>query len=238
MSEMSESLKKEIADFVTTYTDIKLSQLAFVKTAIAKVTGVGTTKGNKISIAGLAKYDDIQSLGDVVYPTDSIVFALAPNNQWTNAFILGQLFASPANIDGGTINIGNGQFIVDSSGVTMNNNDETTNLLTINGGTSDWDMYLSPLQIRLTNTSTNIKTLIQSGGSYIFDGLDDSTDVYRTAITRGNINLYNSSGILQSQLYTGRLSLNDLNNITRAKLENDGYLTLYDSAGATRAIVS
>lgn len=172
MSEMSESLKKEIADFVTTYTDIKLSQLAFVKTAIAKVTGVGTTKGNKISIAGLAEYDDIQSLGDVIYPNDSIVFVIAPNNQWSNSYIQGQLFATPANIKGGSIDIGDGEFTVDENGDCIANS-FTSSSANITGG---------EINITTDSTSSAIKLYYDSGTGDIrqnsFSGYSILSDGY------------------------------------------------------------
>lgn len=110
------NISSEIMDAVDSYLKVVLSNAPFVQTDIAKITGVGTTSGNKINIKGLANYDNIKSLGDVVYPNDSIVFILYPNGQPSQAFILGQLFESPSNIKGGSIDIGEGTFTVDKNG--------------------------------------------------------------------------------------------------------------------------
>lgn len=110
------NISSEIMDAVDSYIKVVLSNAPFVQTDIAKITGVGTTGGNKINIKGLANYDNIKSLGDVVYPNDSIVFVLYPNGQPSQAFILGQLFESPSNIKGGSIDIGEGNFTVDKNG--------------------------------------------------------------------------------------------------------------------------
>lgn len=110
------NISSEIMDAVDSYIKVVLSNAPFVQTDIAKITGIGTTSGNKINIKGLANYDNIKSLGDVVYPDDSIVFVLYPNGQPSQAFILGQLFESPSNIKGGSIDIGEGNFTVDKNG--------------------------------------------------------------------------------------------------------------------------
>lgn len=110
------NISSEIMDAVDSYIKVVLSNAPFVQTDIAKITGIGTTSGNKINIKGLANYDNIKSLGDVVYPNDSIVFVLYPNGQPSQAFILGQLFESPSNIKGGSIDIGEGNFTVDKNG--------------------------------------------------------------------------------------------------------------------------
>ena len=110
------NVSSEIIEAIDSYVKIMLSKASFVQTDIAKIIGVGTTSGNKINIKGLAEYDNIKSLGDVVYPNDSIVFVLYPNGQPSQAFILGQLFASPSNIKGGSIDIGDGKFTVNNEG--------------------------------------------------------------------------------------------------------------------------
>lgn len=110
------NVSSEIIEAIDSYVKIMLSKASFVQTDIAKIIGVGTTSGNKINIKGLAEYDNIKALGDVVYPNDSIVFVLYPNGQPSQAFILGQLFASPSNIKGGSIDIGDGKFTVNNEG--------------------------------------------------------------------------------------------------------------------------
>lgn len=106
-----DQLKKGIMSYV----DTKLNKLAFVKTEIGVVAGVGTTIGNKINVKG-AIYDDILSVGNIIFPNDCVVYLFIPNAQYSNMFILGQLDDTPANIKGGTIDIGDGDFTVDDSG--------------------------------------------------------------------------------------------------------------------------
>ena len=112
------------------YVDTGFERLTVVKTEIEVIEGVGTNKGNKVRlnkvvINGEVKkegilYDNVLSVGNIIFPNGSIVYIFVPNAQYNNMFIMGQLDDTPANIKGGTINIGNGSFMVDSNGnVTM-----------------------------------------------------------------------------------------------------------------------
>lgn len=123
-------LKQAILDSTEAYVDTRFERLPFVKTEIGVIEGVGTNKGNKVRlnkvvINGEVKkegilYDNVLSVGNIIFPNGSIVYIFVPNAQYNNMFIMGQLDDTPANIKGGTINIGNGSFMVDSNGnVTM-----------------------------------------------------------------------------------------------------------------------
>ena len=123
-------LKQAILDSTEAYVDTRFERLPFVKTEIGVIEGVGTNKGNKVRlnkvvINGEVKkegilYDDVLSVGNIIFPNGSIVYIFVPNAQYNNMFIMGQLDDTPANIKGGTINIGNGSFMVDNNGnVTM-----------------------------------------------------------------------------------------------------------------------
>ena len=110
-----QNLSKAILDAIEVYTNEKIKTSTFVKTEIGIVSGVGTKKGNKINLKG-AEYDNVKSIGNIIFPKGCVVFLFIPNGQYSNMFILGQLDDTPANIVGGTINIGNGNFKVDENG--------------------------------------------------------------------------------------------------------------------------
>lgn len=65
---------------------------------------------------GRVIYNNVLSIGNTAFPEDSVVFLIAPNAQFSNQFILGKLDSTPINIEGGSINIGDGDFTVDSNG--------------------------------------------------------------------------------------------------------------------------
>ena len=124
-------LKEAILSSMEAYVDARFARLPFVKTEIGVIEGKGTDKGNKVRIKKVvgsdgnvisegALYDNVLSVGNIIFPDNSVVYIFVPNAQYNNMFIMGQLDDTPANIKGGTINIGNGSFMVDSNGnVTM-----------------------------------------------------------------------------------------------------------------------
>lgn len=124
-------LKEAILSSMEAYVDARFARLPFVKTEIGVIEGKGTDKGNKVRIKKVvgsdgnvisegALYDNVLSVGNIIFPDNSIVYIFVPNAQYNNMFIMGQLDDTPANIKGGTINIGNGSFVVDINGnVTM-----------------------------------------------------------------------------------------------------------------------
>ena len=119
-------LKQAILDSTEAYVDTRFERLPFVKTEIGVIEGVGTNKGNKVRLNKVVKngevikegilYDDVLSVGNIIFPNGSIVYIFVPNAQYNNMFIMGQLDDTPANIKGGTINIGNNAFTVDENG--------------------------------------------------------------------------------------------------------------------------
>ena len=124
-------LKEAILSSMEAYVDARFARLPFVKTEIGVIEGKGTDKGNKVRIKKVvgsdgnvisegALYDNVLSVGNIIFPDNSVVYIFVPNAQYNNMFIMGQLDDTPANIKGGTINIGNGSFVVDNNGnVTM-----------------------------------------------------------------------------------------------------------------------
>lgn len=122
-------LKEAILSSMEAYVDARFARLPFVKTEIGVIEGKGTDKGNKVRIKKVvgsdgnvisegALYDNVLSVGNIIFPDNSVVYIFVPNAQYNNMFIMGQLDDTPANIKGGTINIGNGKFKVDSNGNT------------------------------------------------------------------------------------------------------------------------
>lgn len=120
-------LKEAILSSMEAYVDARFARLPFVKTEIGVIEGKGTDKGNKVRIKKVvgsdgnvisegALYDNVLSVGNIIFPDNSIVYIFVPNAQYNNMFIMGQLDDTPANIKGGTINIGNGSFMVDNNG--------------------------------------------------------------------------------------------------------------------------
>lgn len=100
------TIKKSILDAVMTYCDIKIANAQYAFTEIGVVTDTDYVHyTNTINIKG-AIYTGVLSVGKIVYPKDSVVYCFVPNNQYNNMFILGKLDASPANIEGGEIHIG------------------------------------------------------------------------------------------------------------------------------------
>lgn len=120
-------LKEAILSSMEAYVDARFARLPFVKTEIGVIEGKGTDKGNKVRIKKVvgsdgnvisegALYDNVLSVGNIIFPDNSVVYIFVPNAQYNNMFIMGQLDDTPANIKGGTINIGNGSFMVDNNG--------------------------------------------------------------------------------------------------------------------------
>ena len=120
-------LKEAILSSMEAYVDARFARLPFVKTEIGVIEGKGTDKGNKVRIKKVvgsdgniisegALYDNVLSVGNIIFPDNSVVYIFVPNAQYNNMFIMGQLDDTPANIKGGTINIGDGKFYVDSTG--------------------------------------------------------------------------------------------------------------------------
>ena len=100
------TIKKSILDAVMTYCDIKIANAQYAFTEIGVVTDTDYIHyTNTVNIKG-AIYTGVLSVGKIVYPKDSVVYCFVPNNQYNNMFILGKLDASPANIEGGEIHIG------------------------------------------------------------------------------------------------------------------------------------
>lgn len=110
---------ESLATGLMTYVDTKIDSAPYVKIDIGVVKATPTLSGGKyLHTVEVRKqqYTGIKSLGNNEFPINSIVYILIPNGQYNNMFILGHLDNTNANIKGGTINIGNGNFVVDEDG--------------------------------------------------------------------------------------------------------------------------
>lgn len=113
-------IKKAILDTTEAYVETKLSMSNFVKTQIGVIHSY-QKRNNKYYHTvkcdnGRVTYNNVLSIGNIPFPVDSTVFLISPNAQFSNQFILGRLGDTPYSINGGSINIGNGAFVVDASG--------------------------------------------------------------------------------------------------------------------------
>lgn len=111
-------IKNSVIDATEAYVEARLSVLDFVKTQIGVTVGnpekrsdkkyyhtvrCNATQQNPNGIT----YNNVLSVGNSPFPPNCIVFLVAPNAQFSNQFILGQLDDTPVNITAGSITLGN-----------------------------------------------------------------------------------------------------------------------------------
>ena len=186
------TIKKSILDAVMTYCDIKIANAQYAFTEIGVVTDTDYVHyTNTVNIKG-AIYTGVLSVGKIVYPKDSVVYCFVPNNQYNNMFILGKLDASPANIEGGEIHIGEtGKQNDDGSMKYYFNVDKNGN-------------------VEITQGSINLG--LNSDGTYNFSVDNDGNMVARDGYFTGDIV---GSSISSSD---GTFSIDENGNITGADI--------------------
>lgn len=119
----SDILKNAILDSTEAYLEARLAVADFVKTQIGVVSACTFNESDKRYYHTVkcdnnrVTYNNVLSIGNTAFPEDSVVFLIAPNAQFSNQFILGKLDSTPINIEGGSINIGDGNFVVTDQGV-------------------------------------------------------------------------------------------------------------------------
>ena len=118
MSNKTEKAIDSLINGLVQYVDNKINTIPYVKTDIGKIKAVSFIDGKYIHTVTVRNYDytGIKSLGNNEFTADSVVYILVPNGQYNNMFILGHLDDTNANIKGGSINLGNGKFVVDNDG--------------------------------------------------------------------------------------------------------------------------
>ncbi len=110
-------LKNSVLDGTEAYVEARLAALDFVKTQIGVTVGdpekradkkyyhtvrCNATRQNPKGIT----YNNVLSVGNSPFPANCVVFLVAPNAQFSNQFILGQLDDTPVNITAGSITLG------------------------------------------------------------------------------------------------------------------------------------
>ena len=110
-------LKNSVLDGTEAYVEARLQALDFVKTQIGVTVGnpekrddkkyyhvvrCNATRQNPKGIT----YNNVLSVGNQPFPANCVVFLVAPNAQFSNQFILGQLDDTPVNITAGSITLG------------------------------------------------------------------------------------------------------------------------------------
>ena len=215
-------IKEAIQETTETYVDQYMKNATFVKTEIGVVVGKGSHKGNKITIKqdkmGVQKnpiYDDIMSVGNIIFDDGCVVYVFIPNGQYNNMFILGQLDDTPANIKGGTIKIG-----------TPNANGEYPYTVLSDGSL---DIGYGKFTVSPTGNvhfSGEIK-----GARFVTEG----SDAY-TVIDKGAIQTYTPSGYKGVQLYGNKITFYDYNSsgkqvgmITQGYDSNYHYLSIFSN---------
>ena len=220
-------IKEAIQETTETYVDQYMKNATFVKTEIGVVIGKGSHKGNKITIKqdkmGVQKnpiYDDIMSVGNIIFDDGCVVYVFIPNGQYNNMFILGQLDDTPANIKGGTIKIGtpnaNGEYpytVLSDGSLNIGNGSFT---VAPNGGLDigHGSYKVSP------NGGLDIgygKFTVSPTGSVHFSGeitgtrfVTEGSSAY-TVIDKGAIQTYSTNGHKGMQLYGNNLIFYDYN---------------------------
>ena len=191
-------IKEAIQETTGTYVDQYMKNATFVKTEIGVVIGKGSHKGNKITIKqdkmGIQKnpiYDDIMSVGNIIFDDGCVVYVFIPNGQYNNMFILGQLDDTPANIKGGTIRIG-----------TPNAKGEYPYTVLSDGSLNIGYGSFTVSPTGSVHFSGEIK-----GARFVTEG----SSAY-TVIDKGVIQTYNTSGYKGIQLYGNTLTFYDYNN--------------------------
>lgn len=214
-------IKEAIQETTETYVDQYMKNATFVKTEIGVVVGKGSHKGNKITIKqdkmGIQKnpiYDDIMSVGNIIFDDGCVVYVFIPNGQYNNMFILGQLDDTPANIKGGTIKIG-----------APNANGEYPYTVLSDGSL---DIGYGKFTVSPTGNvhfSGEIK-----GARFVTEG----SSAY-AVIDKGAIQTYSTNGHKGIQLYGNNLTLYDYNTSGKevAVINQGGSNTIHPYLGIT-----
>ena len=98
-------IKNAVLDATEAYVDARLGTAAFVKTQIGVVTSsyrdtttkkwIHSVKCNTTSNTSGIVYNNVLSVNNIRFGNGKVVFLVAPNAQFSNQFILGQLDVTP-----------------------------------------------------------------------------------------------------------------------------------------------
>lgn len=205
MGERTDNAIDSLVNGLVQYVDNKIQNIPYVKTDIGKVKSVTLTNNKYLHTVTVRGYDytNIKSIGNNEFTADSVVYILVPNGQYSNMFILGHLDDTNANIKGGTINIGDGNFVVDEDG------NVTIKYGNIDIGTLDLSGYYNKTEVdELLDDKADISDLsdVAFSGSYT-----DLTN--KPTIPTKVSDLQNDSGFIT----------NTVNNLTNYYLKSETY---------------
>ena len=182
-------IKNAVLDATEAYVDARLSVADFVKTQIGVTQGEPAKRGGRYyhtvkcdatnRTSGVI-YRNVLSVGNIPFPANSVVFLIAPNAQFSSQFILGKLDDTPCHIMGGSIDIGNGNFTVDSYG----------NVAIRRGSINIANRFMVDYDGNMAATSGYFSGELRAATGYISDGLGT------LQVRNGNlyINNYTSGG--------------------------------------------
>lgn len=201
-------LKNSVLDSTEAYVEARLAVLNFVKTQIGVTVGspekradkkyyhtvrCNATRQNPNGIT----YNNVLSVGNSPFPANCVVFLVAPNAQFSNQFILGQLDDTPVNITAGSIALGGEG---NNAPIYLTGNQQSDNSY---GHISSFKIFNDRLQFTGTNdsisyiapTSFRISEFKNVGGAGYAISLMMDGDEARFAV---NTNDYPDGGLIVS----------------------------------------
>lgn len=219
-------IKNSVLDATEAYVDARLNSSDFVKTQIGVTSGnavVGsdgkyrhTVICNRTTNSRGVTYNNVLSVGNISFPSGSVVFMIIPNAQASNQFILGKLDTSPCNIEGGEIHIGKigdtneYYFNVNSTGnVTIKGVDSSIQLAQ-DGNTNYYHVNLDKNGIKLGHVANN-------NYNFVVDATTGKLTMKKGSITLGNAFKVDE---------TGWLSIGGITNSAPFYVSNAGQVTI------------
>ena len=207
MYNLNSIIKNAVLDATEAYVDARLDNLSFVKTQIGVVISkekradkkyyhtvrCNATRQNPSGIT----YKNVLSVGNTPFPNGCVVFLVAPNAQYSNQFILGQLDDTPVHITAGSIALGgedgaapiylSGDLLADGSYGHIASFSIFPNMLKFTGENSAISF--------IRGTGFRISEFLESGGSgYRVSLMMDGNNARFAANTEG----YPSGGLIVS----------------------------------------
>ena len=166
---------------------------------------------------------------------------------WTIDGLLNTAYLTAQTITGLKFNNGNGTFEVDASGnvtakainikggkiniETSNDQYDFLRLKCNNGQGGEWNMEVTPLEVKITNSSRNGYVVVQAGGIWGYWG---NQMKFNISTETGDLNLYGLNGVTAFQFNPNNAvtHMYDSNGDEKIKFEaNDRRIHMYDSNG-------
>ena len=216
-----------LANGIINYINVMVSNAPFVLTDLGKVKAVTLTNGKYLHTVTIRNFDyvGIKSMGNNEFSVGSVVYILVPNRQYNQMFILGHCDDTNANIKGGNINLGNGNFTVDNNGYM------TAKKGYIGNGSTGFTIDSNAIYNGITHLGDNT----HEGAYFGTAGIRISGEnVYETSHQKGDFIVSNS----QNSVFMTNMGLSitgydgaftDIMTKRYSQLLGDGYLTTENS---------